>query len=169
MRVCIAHPLDSQARQSFTRKREVMRLWLRSVLTLVLVALAAYAADRLLLYGGIGRRGLLIISDLLIGLVAGILAFILGLHHAQRDRFVAARLRIIREMNHHIRNALQVITFHARSSGNENEIRVMQEAADRITWALREVLPQIPAFEDEGPEKRPAGVHGGEDKVKSGN
>lgn len=146
-----------------------MRLWLRSALTLVLVGSAAYAAERLLLYGGMGRRGLLIFSDLLIGLVAGILAFILGLHHAQRDRFVAARLKIITEMNHHIRNALQVITFEARRSGNENEIRVMQDAVDRITWALREVLPQIPALEDDGTEKPLAGVHEGEDKVKSGN
>ena len=151
-----------------------MRLWLRSIVTLLLVALAAYAADRLLLYGGFRRRDLLVVSDLLIGLVAAVLVFIIGLHHAQRDRFVAARLRTITEMNHHIRNALQVITFQARRSGNESEIRAMQDAVDRITWALREVLPQIPAFKDDGLEASKtagafAAVREGEDKVNTGD
>jgi hypothetical protein len=148
-----------------------MRLWLRSTITLLLVALAAYAADRLLLYGGFRRRDLLVLSDLLIGLVAAILVLIIGLHHAQRDRFIAARLRTITEMNHHIRNALQVITFQARRSGNESEIHTMQDAVDRITWALREVLPQMPAFKDDGPTHKTAAgfpdVREGEDKVNT--
>ncbi len=125
-----------------------MRLWLRSILTLALVTFAGFVLDGLLRHEGMARRDLLVISDLLVGLVAAILAFIIGRHQEQRNRFVSARLRVISEMNHHIRNALQVITFQARFGRNENEIRAMQDAVNRITWALSEVLPRLPDFRD---------------------
>jgi hypothetical protein len=43
-------------------------------------------------------------------------------------------------MNHHIRNALQVISAVASGDLTEKPARV-QEAVRRIEWALREVLP----------------------------
>jgi hypothetical protein len=45
-------------------------------------------------------------------------------------------------MNHHIRNALQVITFYSRA-GAKQQVGIV-EAVERIQWALREVLPQLP-------------------------
>lgn len=125
-----------------------MRLWLRSLATLALVALAGYVLDNLLRREGINRFDLLILSDFLVGLVAAILVFIIGLHQEQRNRFVSSRLKVISEMNHHIRNALQVITFQTHSGRNENEINAMQDAVNRITWALSDVLPQILDQED---------------------
>jgi len=129
-----------------------MRLWVKSVLTLALVALAGYVLDRLLRYEGMARRDLLVISDLLVGLVAAIMVFIIGQYQEQKNRLVSARLKVISEMNHHIRNALQVITFQARFGRNENEIRAMQDAVNRITWALSEVLPRMPDFHDQVPD-----------------
>jgi len=124
-----------------------MRLWFKSVLTLALVALAGYVLDRLLRHEGITPRELLLVSDLLVGLVAAILMFIVGRYQEERNRFVAARLQVIADMNHHIRNALQVIALQAHFVKNEQEIGAMQQAVRRITWALREVLPQLPDFE----------------------
>ncbi|MGE5322881.1 MAG: hypothetical protein ACM3SW_08470, partial [Actinomycetota bacterium] len=63
------------------------------------------------------------------------------------------RLRVIAEMNHHIRNALQVIAYHAWSAKSEHEIASMNEAVNRITWALQEVLPQFPGGEEHAPPK----------------
>jgi hypothetical protein len=45
-------------------------------------------------------------------------------------------------MNHHIRNALQVVTFYARSPDNSEAIAMINDAIHRIEWALQEVLPR---------------------------
>ncbi|HSM86436.1 MAG TPA: hypothetical protein VLT16_09810 [Candidatus Limnocylindrales bacterium] len=121
-----------------------MRLWIKALITLALVTAAGYVADRLLRQEGVPGHDLLLLSDFLVGLVAASLVAVLGLHQEQRARFVAGRLRVIAEMNHHIRNALQVIAYHSSSGRNEREIVESQEAVNRISWALREVLPQLP-------------------------
>ena len=41
-------------------------------------------------------------------------------------------------MNHHVRNALQVIAY---SDNSTEQPSVVQDAVRRIEWALREVLP----------------------------
>jgi hypothetical protein len=51
-------------------------------------------------------------------------------------------------MNHHIRNALQVIV--ARASLDQQakpELRQIDDAVARIDWALREILPRSTADE----------------------
>lgn len=126
-----------------------MRTWLKTLITLLVVTATGYLLDRLLRQEGVTPRELLLFSDFLVGLVAAILVFILTLHHEQRTRYVAGRLAIIAEMNHHIRNALQVITFQISSAKDEKEIGAMRDAVNRITWALSEVLPQMPGVEDQ--------------------
>jgi hypothetical protein len=57
-------------------------------------------------------------------------------------------MHTIAELNHHIRNALQVIKFwgaqHQNCTLDEMQIRLMKDSVDRIEWALREVLPKYP-------------------------
>jgi two-component sensor histidine kinase len=50
------------------------------------------------------------------------------------------RLRMIAEMNHHVRNALQVISYSSQTQPNEDLARMVRESSQRIEWALREVL-----------------------------
>ena len=78
----------------------------------------------------------------MVGLVGAVLVYVLSLRERQRQQYVECRLRVIAEMNHHIRNALQVITFYSRK-GQKQELGIV-EAVERIQWALREVLPQLP-------------------------
>ena len=125
-----------------------MRLWLKCLVVLFLITMAGYVADRLLRHEGVPRRDLLLLSDFLIGVLAAVLVFALGLHSEQRNKLVSARLKVIAEMNHHTRNALQVIAYHSTVGKDEKEIAVIRQAVDRITWALQEVLPQIPDFRD---------------------
>jgi len=47
-------------------------------------------------------------------------------------------------MNHHVRNALQVLIFHSAQAPDEEAVRAMKDSIDRIQWALREVLPNLP-------------------------
>lgn len=61
----------------------------------------------------------------------------------------AARLQVVEEMNHHIRNALSAIVFSTYLAQNEQATGNITQAVGRIEWALREILPrQIPAGDD---------------------
>ena len=59
----------------------------------------------------------------------------------ERRENVAARLKMIADINHHIRNALQSIQLSAYSTKDQQAISDISEAVERIQWALREVLP----------------------------
>jgi hypothetical protein len=114
----------------------------KSLLALLLVALSSYVLEVRLHRDGVPSRDLILLSSLLVGLVAAGLVYLLSIRERQRRTYVECRLRVIAEMNHHIRNALQVITFYTRK-GEKREVGVI-EAVERIQWALREVLPQLP-------------------------
>lgn len=60
------------------------------------------------------------------------------------ERRGAERLKVIADMNHHIRNALQVIAYHSTIREDKKSVAVIDDAVKRISWALREVLPQLP-------------------------
>jgi hypothetical protein len=56
-------------------------------------------------------------------------------------------MKTIAELNHHIRNALQVIKFlggQKRAGLDAMQLQLINDSADRIEWALREVLPRYP-------------------------
>jgi hypothetical protein len=60
----------------------------------------------------------------------------------ERHRLVMARMQVIAEMNHHIRNALSPVALSLDATDNQALNRVIVEAVDRIDWALREILPR---------------------------
>jgi hypothetical protein len=116
-----------------------MRVWSKAVLTMTVVALVAYGLDRTMPFLGVSRRELLFASDLLIGCVAACMFVLMTRLSEQRQLFSPAVFAFA-EMNHHVRNALQVISFHSRSAANDEAIKAIDHAVARITWALREVL-----------------------------
>jgi hypothetical protein len=79
-----------------------------------------------------------LIDDLLVGIVAGAMVFAYERH---QHKLVLARMRVIAEMNHHVRNALQPIIYSPYMKEQAEQIRTIQEGTRRIEWALREVLP----------------------------
>lgn len=77
-------------------------------------------------------------SALILGMLAAKL-----LHNAYNARQQAlARLQVIAALNHHVRNALEVISLSAYITHDEEAIRRITEGVNRIDWALREILPQ---------------------------
>jgi hypothetical protein len=62
------------------------------------------------------------------------------LYERRRNQFLTDRLRVIQEMNHHVRNALQVISYSARQQPDERLGTMVRESSERIEWALREIL-----------------------------
>jgi len=86
-----------------------------------------------------GVRGAMeYLDDLVLGLLAGLLVFA---YEQKRHNAMLKRIRVIADMNHHVRNALQAITL-CRYADNTQQIQVIDESAKRIQWALRELLPQ---------------------------
>jgi len=79
-----------------------------------------------------------VIDDLLVGMVAGTLVFAYELH---RHKAMLRQMRVIAEMNHHIRNALQPILYSAYLKEQAKQIQMIEQGTERIQWALREILP----------------------------
>jgi hypothetical protein len=86
--------------------------------------------------------GMRIIGSILSGILTSLLAYRLESETVNRRRADLHRFQIISEMNHHIRNAVQVISYHAFVSDPETHGHI-REALDRIEWVLRDVLPQV--------------------------
>jgi signal transduction histidine kinase len=73
------------------------------------------------------------------------------LAHMAREQYRAtvARMQVIAEMNHHIRNALAPIALSVSEIENQQLIRIISDGVDRIDWALREILPREKPFLEE--------------------
>lgn len=74
--------------------------------------------------------------------VAALLYKVLNYDRERRIK-VMERLETIDEMNHHIRNALQVISFNVHPESNDFELAEIKRAMNRIQWALCEILPKV--------------------------
>ncbi len=108
-----------------------------------------------LLQGVLGARGLTGISiyldDFVLGVLAGLVVFA---YEQRRYNALRERIAVISAMNHHVRNALQAISY-APYTEQAKQIELIRESVSRIQWALREVLPgsvdrvsTVPAGED---------------------
>ncbi len=77
-------------------------------------------------------------DDLIISVVLGCVVLF---YERRRRRYLEARLKVISEMNHHVRNALQVLSYTTIRQEDEKVRNMMRDSVTRIDWALREVLP----------------------------
>jgi signal transduction histidine kinase len=111
------------------------------IVVAVAVSVVGVAFDRILLHEGIPRYDLLGISNSLTGIVAGAFFWQAMRRERERRELVRERLSVIAEMNHHIRNALQVISFYSDRKQDAETLAMLQQAVTRIEWALKEVLP----------------------------
>jgi hypothetical protein len=126
----------------------------------VLVSSVGYAVDGLLALEGLSRAYMLVLSNILTGTVAGGVFLYVARHEQAHRDLVRERVRTIAELNHHIRNALHVIKLcgaQPDSVRGESPLQLIKESADRIEWALREVLPKYPAMEGRANRQPPVG------------
>jgi len=122
----------------------VVRHWGKAAITLVLITGVGFLFDRVLFAEGIPRWGVVLLSNSAAGGLAAMVVMLLEERSLQRTRIIEERLRVVSEMNHHVRNALQVLIFHSAQAPDEEAVRAMKDSIDRIQWALREVLPNLP-------------------------
>lgn len=91
---------------------------------------------------GISRIDLLIVSNLLTGIVAAGLFLQIKLRAAEKQRLWEQRVQKLAEMNHHVRNALQVLAYYASQTEDDRAAKLIKESIQRIEWTLIEVLPR---------------------------
>jgi len=60
----------------------------------------------------------------------------------ERRKNISQRLKMIGELNHHVRNALQSIQLSAYSTHDQEIIASVGDSVQRIEWALREIVPE---------------------------
>lgn len=109
------------------------------------VAVIGFLLDHVLVKEGLPGIDMLIISNSITGLFAGGLLYQVIREERANRELVQARMKTIAELNHHIRNALQVIKFwgaQQRPSLDAMQLQLINDSVDRIEWALREVLPR---------------------------
>ncbi len=112
--------------------RRVARSFL---LGFVLFVLGAMMQNLLGKYGFTGLGGY--VDDLLLGVIAGLVVFAF---EQRRYREIRNKIAMIAAMNHHVRNALQAISY-APYTEQAKQIQLIQQSVNRIQWALREILP----------------------------
>ena len=83
-------------------------------------------------------------ADALAGVVVGLLLYRVMEQAYRRRAAVLSRLEMIASLNHHIRNALHVISLSAYSTQNKQAIEAISESVERIHRALRDILPEEP-------------------------
>ncbi|MFY9905704.1 MAG: hypothetical protein WBD45_24245 [Terriglobales bacterium] len=116
------------------------------------VGLVSFLATELLHYWlvpDIGRNHERLLAEGLSALIVCCLVAKLASVMWQQHRLTLARMQVIAEMNHHIRNALAPISLSMEAIENQQLIRVIRDGVDRIDWALREILPrEVPLTEE---------------------
>ncbi len=105
-------------------------------------------------------------SALILGMLAAKLLY--NAYNARQQAL--ARLQVIAALNHHVRNALEVISLSAYITHDEEAIRRITEGVNRIDWALREILPRerFPLVAGESPSTSESWPGGGKVQAPPG-
>lgn len=88
---------------------------------------------------GFGR----LLDSLSIGIVIAIITIIEIKAVQQRRTKVMEDMRVVSELNHHVRNALQVISYAARVPETKQQVTIIDESVARIDSTLKELFPTI--------------------------
>jgi len=124
------------------------RTLLSSFLAGFMIYSLGWLLDRVLQRSGLNSR-IVAIDDLLIALLVGLLVLF---YEERRRRAFIQKLQTIELMNHHVRNALQVIACAQHTPDQQRQVEIVGESVQRIEWALKEVLPKgmdIPASQQQ--------------------
>ena len=94
-----------------------------------------------------------VIDDLCGGIIA---AFIIYRYERRRSKYLNEGLKTIELMNHHVRNALNVIVTSVYVHGYAEQLNEIGVSVNRIEWALREILPGrvLDDYSDNAAEKK---------------
>lgn len=121
----------------------------------ILVAVVKTAIEVMLLSDPLRHERLLAMDALISGTLAGAIIWILlGLVHGRRRRLIEY-VRRVADLNHHIRNAMQVILYQATLTHTDPaQIEQVEDAVRRVDAALHEIFPIIGDRKNDAPKHR---------------
>jgi hypothetical protein len=122
------------------------RPFVQALLFGIFVAALLMITDELSLHFGL-KGSQRIVDDIFGGAIAGAVVF--G-YARTKLRHMEQQLNTIGLMNHHIRNALQVIRYSGYIRPESQQVAQVEDAIERIEWTLREILPGRITGYDEG-------------------
>lgn len=129
---------------SVEKRKRLLRPGTQAVFYGIIVLAFLFLADQISMhYGLTGSER--VVDDICGAIIAGGLVY---WNERRRVKFLTEKVRTIELLNHHVRNALQVITYSIYRQGNTGQIAEIQDAVNRIDWALREILPGPAADEN---------------------
>jgi hypothetical protein len=108
-------------------------------------------SDVLLLASG-GSPWLALVCDLSVGAFAGGLVLY---YEWRRNADLHRKLGNVAEMNHHVRNQLEIIEYSAWATNDKAHIARMHDSVAHIAWALREILGDDYRDIDASPPAKP--------------
>ncbi len=126
-----------------------------ALLTAVVVGFGVFTVGCIgdvLLLASSEDRWIALIDDSAIGAFAAVLVLY---YEWRRNAQVRRKLRIIAEMNHHVRNQLEIIEYSAWETHDKAHIERMQRSVGHIEWALREILGHDQEDLPESPAAKP--------------
>lgn len=137
----VVKPSRTSLRSFWTRQSGLL-----SILVTAIVTALGFLLNTLLFHEGMPRKDLMLLSSLITGVAAGWLFYQFLRNERSKQDTVQQRLHTVAELNHHIRNALQVIRYAggSKSTSDATQLQLINEAVARIDWALREVLSRYP-------------------------
>jgi len=123
------------------RVRSRLEIWAISLAAGLLTFFAVVLMHWLVYVLWLGMDGVRVAG----GIVAGMLMMLLIQRQLSEQRKEQQeslrRFELIAEVNHHIRNALQAISYQRYGASDEAASQRLKEAVERIQWVLEEILP----------------------------
>lgn len=78
-----------------------------------------------------------------VGLLVGIITYLeVSALHARRRRLLV-EVKVVSELNHRVRNALQTIAYAAHLPETTNQVEMIEECVHKIDCTLKELFPAI--------------------------
>jgi signal transduction histidine kinase len=149
-------PIKPPVRQQNSPPRggrlRIERSWRFVAIAALAVGAVSFLATELMHYilvPDIGRSPERLVAEGFSALLVALLTAKLVQVSRERHRLLVARMQVIAEMNHHIRNALSPITLSLDDTQNQQLRRIISNSVERIDWALREILPREMPLADE--------------------
>ena len=115
----------------------LFRPGLTAVTLAVIAAVFLFVADELAAHYGF-KLWEQALDTVCAGIIVGLLIY---RYERKRSEYLNDRLKVIELMNHHVRNALNVIVTSVYVHGYDKQLNEIRLSVNRIDWALREILP----------------------------
>jgi hypothetical protein len=131
----------TRAGSKLANGRSTAAIYLITILAIVITFAATSVADWAGLRGNLHPAYVLTVN-FLASMAIGFLLYKVQRDERKRREDLEKRLKLIAELNHHVRNALATIELSAYSTKDRKTMEVISESVSRVSWALHEFLPE---------------------------